>query len=162
MLLNSNKGLTKKEFRKLMSKYKKEFKKKCKYFKIYDWEYTHELLVFIITWMNDFLCNNPESFADEDWIKERCNEFELVLKEQEKYIGYDRLSTLSDSLAIESKIMTEEKEINGKIFEKCRVVKSEVKDESLKKRADMYRECSDVAFEAFYVLLGKCLRNWWD
>ena len=69
---------------------------------------------------------------------------------------------ISDSLATESKIVTEEKEINGNVLQKLRVIKSEVKDESLKKRADMYKECSDIAFEAFYTLLGKCLRNWWD
>jgi hypothetical protein len=128
---------------------------------VYDWEYTHELIIFIVEWMKDFFCKNPNSISNNEWIEERRKEFDLVLKEQEKYIGFDKLATTSFSLAVEHKLV-EREEIEGDKYSGGTAIQATVGDESLSKMADMYTECSNMAFESFYVLLGKCLRNWWD
>ena len=153
--------LTEKKFNKLMKKHKKEFIKMCKKFDVYDWKYMHELIIFIIEWMKDFFCKNPNSISSNEWVEERRKEFDLILKEQEKYIGYDKLATTSSSLAVEHKLIKREK-VEGDKYSGGTAIQATVVDESSNKRADMYAECSDIAFEAFYVLLGKCLRNWWD
>ena len=80
------KKLTSRQYKKLMRKHRKEFDKLCKNFNVWDWEYTHELLVFIIGWMKDFYCENPDSFSDEKWIDERRREFEEILRLQKDYI----------------------------------------------------------------------------
>ena len=158
--LNGDK-LTEKKFNKLMSEYKKEFIKMCKKFDVCDWECTHELIIFIVKWMNDFFCKNPSGTSSNEWVEERRKEFDLILKEQEKYIGYDRLATTSLSLAVDHKLVKREK-INGDKQSSETSIQSTVVNESLSKSADMYAECSNIAFETIYDLLGKYLRRWWD
>lgn len=133
----------------------------CKKFDVYDWEYMHELIVFVVGWMKDFFCKNPNSISNDEWVEERRKEFDLILKEQEKYIGFDKLATTSFSLAVEHKLVKRE-EIEGNKYSGGTAIQVTVGDELLSKMADMYTKCSNMAFESFYALLGKCLRNWWD
>lgn len=151
------KKLTSKQYKKLMKRRRKEFNELCRNFNIWDWEYTHDLLVFIVEWMKDFYCENPDSFSDKKWIEERRCEFEDVLRLQKKYIEFDKLSNEAFLLATET-IKTETKIMN----KKYPAIRLEVRDNELEKKAIEYSKESDEAFSEFYKVLGSKIRNWWD
>ena len=151
------KKLTQRQYKKLMSKRQKQFDKLCKNFKIWDWEYIHDLLVFIIEWMKDFHCENPESFCDKEWIKNRREEFEKILRLQKDYIEFNDAATKVFNLATERIRTTTE--LKGM---ECQSVTVKVIDEDLERKSLDYQKSSDEAFVSFYKTIGENIRNWWD
>lgn len=151
------KKLTPRQYKKLMSKRKKQFNKLCKNFKIWDWEYMHDLLVFVVEWMKDFYCENPESCCDEEWIKNRREEFENILRLQRDYVEFDEAATKIFSLATERVRKTTD--INGI---ECQSMTIEVRDEDLERKSLDYQKSSNKAFVNFYKTIGENIRNWWD
>lgn len=151
------KKLTPRQHKKLMSKRQKQFNKLCKNFKIWDWEYMHNLLVFVIEWMKDFYCENPESFCDEEWIKNRREEFEKILRLQRDYIEFDEAAAKIFSLATERiRTTTELKGVE------CQSMTVKVIDEDLERMSLDYQKYSNEAFVNFYKMIGENIRNWWD
>lgn len=151
------KKLTPRQHKKLMSKRQKQFNKLCKNFKIWDWEYMHDLLVFVIEWMKDFYCENPESFCDEEWIKNRREEFEKILRLQRDYIEFDEAATKTFSLATERVRTTTE--LKGM---ECQSITVKVRDEDLEHKSLEYQKSSNESFVNFYKAIGENIRNWWD
>ena len=153
----AGKKLTPRQYKKLMSKRKKQFNKLCKNFKIWDWEYTHNLLVFIVEWMKDFHCENPKSFCDEGWIKDRREEFEKILRLQRDYVEFDEAAIKTFSLATERIRTTTD--VNGI---QCQSMTIKVRDEDLERKSLDYQKSSNEAFVNFYRAIGEDIRNWWD
>lgn len=140
-----------------MNKHQKQFNKLCKNFKIWDWEYMHNLLVFVIEWMKDFHCENPESFCDEEWIKNRREEFENILRLQRDYVEFDEAATKIFSLT--TKRVKTTTDINGI---ECQSMTVKVRDEDLERESLDYQKSSDEAFMNFYKTIGENIRKWWD
>lgn len=153
----SEEKLTPRKHRKLIKKHRKTFNKMCKEFRIWDWEYTHNLIVFIIKWMRDFYILGPNGFYDEDWINDRREEFETILRYQKDYTEFDEASNKMFSLA--SEIIKTKTELNGRVLP---AIKTEIRDEELEKKSLDFKNASEEAFLNFYRVLGDKIRNWWD
>ena len=151
------KKLTPRQYKKLMRKRQKQFNKLCKNFKVWDWEYMHNLLVFVVEWMKDFHCENPENFCDEEWIKTRREEFEKTLRLQKDYVEFDKAATNIFNLATERVRTTTE--VKGV---KCQSLTITVRDEDLERKSLDYQKSSNDAFVNFYKSIGENIRNWWD
>lgn len=134
-----------KQYKKLMRKHEKEFKKLCKEFRIWDWCYIHNLIVKMVEWAYDFYCKNPDPICAKDWIDDRREEFEKVLGNNESWSECDEIS--SKMFHLSSKYIRGETEVGGVV---CPSVSIEVKDEDMKEQSRKFSEMSNNNFKEFY------------